>query len=43
MILEADWVLPITAGPIAAGAVQVVDGEIADVGTAKELRASPSR
>jgi cytosine/adenosine deaminase-related metal-dependent hydrolase len=39
MILEADWVLPITSAPISNGAVRVVDGEITDVGVADEVRA----
>lgn len=39
MILEAEWVLPVTTAPIGNGAVRVVDGEIVDVGLAGDLRA----
>ena len=38
MLLEADWVLPITGSPIADGAVQVTDGVIGTVGPSAELR-----
>ena len=38
MILEADWVLPITSAPIRGGAVRVVGGLIDDVGQASHLR-----
>ncbi len=39
MLLEADWILPMSGPPVAYGAVAVVDGKIADVGPAAELRA----
>jgi cytosine/adenosine deaminase-related metal-dependent hydrolase len=39
MLLEADWVLPITEPPIADGAVRVADGVIGAVGPTAELRA----
>jgi cytosine/adenosine deaminase-related metal-dependent hydrolase len=39
VLLEADWVLPISAPPIAKGAVLVSDGVIEGVGPAVELRA----
>jgi cytosine/adenosine deaminase-related metal-dependent hydrolase len=39
VLLEADWILPISGPPVFAGAVAVVDGKIAEVGPAAELRA----
>jgi cytosine/adenosine deaminase-related metal-dependent hydrolase len=39
MLLEAEWVLPITSAPISQGAVRVEGGAITDVGTADALRA----
>jgi cytosine/adenosine deaminase-related metal-dependent hydrolase len=39
MLLEADWVLPISGPPIAEGAVLVRDEVIDEVGPAAELRA----
>ena len=39
MLLEAEWVLPITSAPIPDGAVRVQDGVISEVGTAEALRA----
>jgi 5-methylthioadenosine/S-adenosylhomocysteine deaminase len=38
-VLSADWVLPIDGEPIEHGAVELVDGKIAAVGTAEELGA----
>jgi cytosine/adenosine deaminase-related metal-dependent hydrolase len=38
VLLEADWVLPVSGPPIAGGAVLVADGAIAAVGPAAELR-----
>lgn len=42
MLLEADWVLPITGPPIGAGAVLVREGSIEAVGPAAQLRAACS-
>lgn len=39
MLLTADWLLPISAPPVADGAVLVSEGRIAAVGSADELRA----
>jgi cytosine/adenosine deaminase-related metal-dependent hydrolase len=39
MLLEADWVLPISGPPLPGGALLIVDGAIAAVGLASELRA----
>ena len=39
MIVTADWVLPVCDPPIAGGAVAVVDGVVADVGTFAEVAA----
>jgi aminodeoxyfutalosine deaminase len=39
VLLEADWILPISAPPVADGAVAVADGKIVEVGPAAELRA----
>ena len=39
MLLEGDWVFPVSAPPIAGGAVLVLDRVIEDVGPAAELRA----
>ena len=38
MLLEADWVLPVSGPPIAEAAVLTVDGTIGAVGPAAELR-----
>ena len=38
MIFQAEWVVPISQQPIRQGAVRVVDGQIAEVGLASELR-----
>jgi 5-methylthioadenosine/S-adenosylhomocysteine deaminase len=38
MILEADWVVPISSEPITGGAVCVREGEIIDVGPANTVR-----
>ena len=39
MLLEADWILPISGPPMADCAVAVADGKIVEVGPAAELRA----
>ncbi len=39
MLLEGDWVFPISGPPVAGGAVLVADGVIEAVGPAAELRA----
>jgi cytosine/adenosine deaminase-related metal-dependent hydrolase len=39
VLLEADWILPISGPPLADGAVAVADGKIVEVGPAAELRA----
>ncbi len=39
MLLEADWVIPISGPPVVEGAVLVRDGVIEEVGPAAELRA----
>ena len=39
MLLEADWVLPISSPPIRAGAVRLDGATIAEVGLASDLRA----
>jgi cytosine/adenosine deaminase-related metal-dependent hydrolase len=43
VLLEADWVLPISSQPIADGAVLVAGGVIREVGPAAELRARHPR
>lgn len=39
MLLEADWVVPVTAPPIAGGGILVEDGRIVEVAPAAQLRA----
>jgi cytosine/adenosine deaminase-related metal-dependent hydrolase len=39
VLLEADWILPVSGPPFANGGIAVADGRIAEVGPAAELRA----
>ena len=39
MLLLADWVIPVSSAPLADAGVRVVEGRIAEVGPAAELRA----